>query len=95
MRLVDESAFENFAAANFYPAAGGSLIDTTTSAFPRSEDYNCLPRTVGKRADVGAFEWQGDVNPGAPLSEGFKICGEGAFPKTFLLRSQVARGQKL
>jgi hypothetical protein len=25
----------------------------------------------------------------------FKICGEGKFPKTFLLRSQVARGTKL
>ena len=25
----------------------------------------------------------------------FKICGEGKFPKTFLLRDQVAKGQKL
>jgi hypothetical protein len=25
----------------------------------------------------------------------FKICGEGAFPKTFLLRGQAARGKKL
>ena len=25
----------------------------------------------------------------------FKICGEGKFPKTFLLRSQSAKGQKL
>jgi hypothetical protein len=25
----------------------------------------------------------------------FKICGEGKYPKTFLLRSQSARGQKL
>jgi hypothetical protein len=25
----------------------------------------------------------------------FKICGEGQYPKTFLLRGQAARGQKL
>jgi len=25
----------------------------------------------------------------------FKICGEGAFPKTFLLRGQAARGTRL
>jgi hypothetical protein len=25
----------------------------------------------------------------------FKICGEGRYPKTFLLRGQTARGQKL
>jgi hypothetical protein len=25
----------------------------------------------------------------------FKICGEGKYPKTFLLRGQVARGKKL
>lgn len=25
----------------------------------------------------------------------FKICGEGAFPKTFLLKGQIATGQKL
>ena len=25
----------------------------------------------------------------------FKICGEGKFPKTFLLKGQIARGQPL
>jgi hypothetical protein len=25
----------------------------------------------------------------------FKICGEGKYPKTFLLRGQAARGKKL
>ena len=25
----------------------------------------------------------------------FKICGEGKYPKTFLLRGQVARGQEI
>ena len=25
----------------------------------------------------------------------FKVCGEGKYPKTFLMRGQAARGQKL
>ena len=25
----------------------------------------------------------------------FKICGEGKYPKTFLMRSQIAKGRKL
>jgi hypothetical protein len=25
----------------------------------------------------------------------FKVCGEGKYPKTFLLRGQVAKGQRL
>jgi hypothetical protein len=25
----------------------------------------------------------------------FKLCGEGAYPKTFLLKGQVARGQEI
>lgn len=36
--------------------------------------------------------------PGGPWFKDFgtfKICGEGRYPKTFLLRGQAARGQKL
>ncbi len=42
-----------------------------------------------------------ETEPEAPPGEwykdfgSFKICGEGAFPKTFLLRGQPARGKKL
>jgi hypothetical protein len=25
----------------------------------------------------------------------FKVCGEGKYPKTFLLRGQIAKGEKL
>lgn len=39
--------------------------------------------------------------PGAPEGPwfkdfgSFKVCGEGKYPKTFLLRGQAARGKKL
>lgn len=42
-----------------------------------------------------------ESEPEAPEGEwykdfgSFKICGEGKFPKTFLLREQPARGQRL
>lgn len=45
-------------------------------------------------------EWA-ESGPEAPDGEwfkdfgSFKLCGEGKFPKTFLLAGQVARGQEL
>ena len=42
-----------------------------------------------------------DTNPDAPEGPwfkdfgSFKICGEGRFPKTFLLRGQAAKGKAL
>ena len=42
-----------------------------------------------------------ESNPEAPEGEwykdfgSFKICGEGKYPKTFLLRNQVAKGKRL
>ena len=45
-------------------------------------------------------EWResGPVAPEGPWFKdfgSFKLCGEGAFPKTFLLRGQAARGTAL
>ena len=45
-------------------------------------------------------EWR-ELEPDAPDGPwykdfgSFKICGEGQYPKTFLLRDQPARGQEL
>ena len=38
--------------------------------------------------DAPAGEWYKDFGS-------FKICGEGKFPKTFLMKGQVARGRAL
>lgn len=40
----------------------------------------------------------GPVAPDGPWFKdfgSFKLCGEGRYPKTFLLRGQVARGQEI
>jgi hypothetical protein len=45
-------------------------------------------------------EWR-DSAPDAPDGPwfkdfgSFKLCGEGKYPKTFLLRGQIAKGQRL
>jgi hypothetical protein len=45
-------------------------------------------------------QWR-ESNPEAPTGlwfkdfGSFKICGEGKFPKTFLLKGQAAKGQEL
>ena len=42
-----------------------------------------------------------ESNPEAPDGEwfkdfgSFKVCGEGKYPKTFLLKGQVAKGQEI
>ncbi len=51
--------------------------------------------------DLLAFKAWRESNPEAPEGEwykdfgSFKICGEGKYPKTFLLRGQAAKGQRL
>ena len=51
--------------------------------------------------DLYALKMWRETEPEAPEGEwykdfgSFKVCGEGKYPKTFLLRGQVARGRKL
>jgi hypothetical protein len=47
-----------------------------------------LQQWVESRPDVPDGEWYKDFGS-------FKLCGAGAYPKTFLLKGQAARGQKL
>lgn len=52
-------------------------------------------------ADLYALKLWRETRPFAPEGPwfkdfgSFKICGEGRYPKTFLLRGQPARGQRL
>jgi hypothetical protein len=49
-------------------------------------DLNQLRIWIESRPEVPAGDWFKDFGS-------FKICGQGSFPKTFLLRSQAARGE--
>lgn len=55
------------------------------------EDLNHLRVWIESKPDVP------DVPEGPWYKDfgSFKLCGEGRYPKTFLLASQAARGQKL
>ena len=52
------------------------------------QDLNQLRLWIESNPDVPDGEWYKDFGS-------FKICGEGKYPKTFLLRGQAAKGQEL
>jgi hypothetical protein len=51
-------------------------------------DLNQLRLWIESRPDVPEVPWFKDFGS-------FKLCGEGKYPKTFLLPDQLARGLKL
>jgi hypothetical protein len=54
----------------------------------RVDDLNQLRLWIESKPDVPEGQWYKDFGS-------FKLCGEGKYPKTFLLTGQVAAGQKL
>ena len=54
----------------------------------RIEDLNRLRMWLESRPNVPEGPWYKDFGT-------FKLCGEGKFPKTFLLATQVAKGKEL
>ena len=51
-------------------------------------DLNQLRIWIESKPDVPDGHWYKDFGS-------FKLCGEGSYPKTFLLAGQAATGQKL
>jgi hypothetical protein len=52
------------------------------------EDLNQLRLWVDSKPEVPDGDWYKDFGS-------FKICGQGPFPKTFLLRGQAAKGSSI
>ncbi len=52
------------------------------------EDLNRLRQWIESRPQVPEADWYKDFGS-------FKLCGKGPYPKTFLLRGQVAAGEAL
>jgi hypothetical protein len=52
------------------------------------DDLNLLRLWIESRPNVPEEMWFKDFGS-------FKLCGEGKYPKTFLLEGQSARGQKV
>jgi hypothetical protein len=62
------------------------LIDRARDRAIRIAALSRLRRWVESKPDVPEGDWYKDFGS-------FKICGQGSFPKTFLLRGQAARGK--
>ena len=64
------------------------LVERMRDRNIRVEDLNQLRLWLESRPSVPEGPWYKDFGT-------FKLCGEGRFPKTFLLSGQVAEGQEL
>ena len=64
------------------------LIDRMRDRAISTADLNQLRLWIASQPEVPEGDWYKDFGS-------FKICGEGKFPKTFLLKGQAARGTAL
>ena len=74
--------------ANFPAAVRQHLIERMHDRKVSLDDLNRLRTWVESRPQVPEAKWYKDFGS-------FKLCGEGKYPKTFLLAGQTAIGQKL
>ncbi len=70
------------------PALRDHLFDRLRERKISAEDLYQLKAWRESAPDAPDGLWYKDFGP-------FKICGEGEFPKTFVLRGQMPRGQRL
>jgi len=73
---------------NLPPALRDHLFDRLRDRKITTEDLYQLKLWVESKPEAPDGMWFKDFGS-------FKVCGEGQYPKTFLLRGQAARGQKL
>jgi hypothetical protein len=73
---------------NFPEGVRQHLIDRMRDRVINIADLNKLRLWVGTNPEVPEGDWYKDFGS-------LKICGRGALAKTFLLRGQVAKGDKL
>jgi hypothetical protein len=70
------------------PALREHLFDRLAERRIKVEDLYQLNLWRESEPDAPEGAWYKDFGS-------FKICGEGKYPKTFLLRGQLARGKRL
>ena len=70
------------------PAVRDHLVERMHDRNIGLEDLNQLRLWMESRPDVPEGPWYKDF-------PSFKLCGDGPYPKTFLLPGQAAKGQKL
>jgi hypothetical protein len=70
------------------PGVREQLMDRMRDRASGIKDLNELRRWIESKPETPVGDWYKDFGS-------FKICGEGPYPKTFLLRGQAARGEAL
>ena len=70
------------------PAVRDHLIGRMRDRNITLDDLNKLRLWIESKPEVPEGDWFKDFGS-------FKLCGEGKFPKTFLLPGQAAAGQRL
>ena len=73
---------------NLPPALREHLFDRLVDRQITAEDLYQLKLWRESEPDAPEGDWYKDFGS-------FKICGEGKFPKTFLMKGQAARGRAL
>ena len=74
--------------ADLPPNVRRHLLDRMRDRAITLSDLNQLRVWIESQPEVSEGDWYKDFGT-------FKICGEGKFPKTFLLKGQVAKGKSL
>ena len=74
--------------SNLPPALRDHLFDRLRDRKITADDLHRLKLWRESNPEAPEGPWFKDFGS-------FKICGDGRYPKTFLLKGQVAKGQKL
>lgn len=74
--------------ADLPPNVRQHLVDRMRDRAITVSDLNQLRLWIESQPEVPEGHWYKDFGS-------FKICGEGRFPKTFLLQGQAAKGEPL
>ncbi len=75
--VIPGGGFADFAdpdLLDYYPKGTATVVnagDPSADSFVPAVDFNGVDRE-GNQPDAGAYEWDGDGNPGTPLQPGFK-----------------------
>jgi len=70
------------------PRVRQHLMDRMRDRSISLDDLNRLRLWIESEPEVPQGDWYKDFGS-------FKICGSGSYPKTFLLRGQLAKGEAL
>lgn len=74
--------------SNLPSAVRQHLVDRIRDRSISVADLNQLRMWIDSKPQVPDGDWHKDFGS-------FQICGRGSYPKTFLLRGQVAKGEPL